>query len=128
MDKFNKNPPELEAFYKETMSAFPNVTLRKTFGSLCGYVNGHMANGLFDDYMFLRLNRVHEAELLAIPGSRPFAPMRPDRPMKSYVVVPEEILNSKTLLNEWIVRSIEYAGGLPPKPEKPPKKPAKPRK
>ena len=118
MPPFAKSPAELETFYQEAMADFPQVALRKTFGCLCAYVNGHMANGLFTDFMFLRLSPQDEAEFLELPGSSRFSPMRPNHPMKGYVIIPESVRADQTRLNSWIVRSIEHAGGLPPKIKK----------
>ena len=88
MPPFAKSPAQLETFYQEAMADFPQVALRKTFSCLCAYVNGHMANGLFTDFM------------------------------KGYVIIPEAARADRTRLNSWIVRSIEHAGGLPPKIKK----------
>lgn len=123
MPDFEKSPPELVKFYKQTMLDFPQVAQRVTFGYPCAYVNGHMANGLYADGMFLRLNPADEREFLSLPGASSFAPMR-DRPMKGYVIVPESLRDTPEALRGWITRSLDYVASLPPKE----KKPGKPRK
>jgi TfoX/Sxy family transcriptional regulator of competence genes len=121
MPSFEKSPPELILLYQEAMAEFPQALLRKTFGYPSAYINGNMATGLFSDSMFLRLNPADEAEFLKIPGAVSFAPMKA-RPMKGYVVIPANLLESREFLQTWIARSLEYAASLPPKEKKAPRK------
>jgi TfoX/Sxy family transcriptional regulator of competence genes len=118
MPTIEKAPPELVTFYQETMQDFPQAELRKTFGSPCAYINGHMANGLCGKQMFLRLSPSDENEFLKIPGATSFAPMQ-KAPMKGFVVLPEDMYTTKELLKKWISRSIIHAIDLPPKEKKP---------
>jgi TfoX/Sxy family transcriptional regulator of competence genes len=61
------------------------------------------------------------ADAQATVGALPFEPM-PGRAMKEYVVMPEAVWNDPDALEQWLLRSIEFVGVLPPK-EPRPKKP-----
>jgi TfoX/Sxy family transcriptional regulator of competence genes len=92
------------------------VEKRKMFGYPCSFVNGNMFVGLYQENMFLRLSDNDRAAFLKFENARLFEPM-PGRPMKEYVVVPQQML-SKILLKKWIRKSLEYASELPPKVRK----------
>jgi TfoX/Sxy family transcriptional regulator of competence genes len=121
MPDFEKSPPELILFFEKTMADFPQAVLRKTFGYTSTYINGNMATGLHSDSMFLRLNPADEIEFLKTPGAVSFAPMK-TRPMKGYVVVPANLLESREFLQTWISRSLEFVASLPPKEKKTPRR------
>ncbi len=50
-------------------------------------------------------------------GAALFEPMK-GRPMREYVVLPKEILNSPAILEEWIKKSLDFVSSLPPKKPK----------
>ena len=118
---FTKSSAVLVEFFDKLIKSFPEAELRKTFGYPCAYINRHMACGLFEDSMFLRLSVEDEKTFLKMDGVRPFAPMK-DRPMKGYVIVPESLINSPKELKGWIKKSFSFVGTLPPKEKKPRKK------
>ena len=93
------------------------VEKRKMFGYPCSFVNGNMFMGLYQENMFLRLSDKGRAAFLKLENARLFEPM-PGRPMKQYVVVPQQMLSSKILLKKWIRKSLEYASELQPKVRK----------
>jgi TfoX/Sxy family transcriptional regulator of competence genes len=117
MANFEKSPTELINIFNHIVRNFPQVTVRKTFGYPCAYLNGHMAAGLFADSMFLRLNLTDESEFLNLPGAASFAPMQ-GRPMKGYVVVPPLMVKPGDFLQAWFSRCLEYVATLPPKGKK----------
>ena len=90
------------------------------FGGLTLFVNGHMFAGVHGRKIILRLGEAERADAQAEAGALPFEPM-PGRVMKEYVVVPEPVWSSPEALEEWMRRSVEYVGGLPPKEPKPKK-------
>ena len=89
---------------------------RQMFGYPCVFVNGNMFMGLFADKMFVRLPEDSRAELMGIGGST-FEPM-PGRPMRDYVVIPEEILAKPAELKAWAVKALRYGSSLPAKKKK----------
>jgi TfoX/Sxy family transcriptional regulator of competence genes len=93
------------------------VRVRPMFGQLAGFVNGNMFTGIFGFRVFVRLSEEGRAELLALPGAEVFTPME-GRAMKEYVVLPEGWRNEPDRARAWVLRSLAWAGGLPPKEEK----------
>ena len=120
MPAFAESTPEFIALFQEIMTDYPQTSLRKTFGCPCAYINGHMAAGVFENTMFLRLNPADESEFLQLPGATSFAPMR--RPMRGYVIIPEALRVSKEFIQTWLPRALEHAANLPAKEKKPRKK------
>ena len=111
--KFSKSPAWLVQLFQALQ---PEVggTPRQMFGYPCAFENGQLFTGLFQDTLFVRLGQG-----AAVPGGRPFAPMK-GRPMKEYVVLPAEMLEDEDAVKGWMRRGLEYARSLPPK--KPAKK------
>lgn len=58
-----------------------------------------------------------KASPAASEGAELFAPM--GRPMREYVVLPDDVVHDPAALREWLVRSAAYAASLPPKERKP---------
>jgi hypothetical protein len=90
------------------------------FGYPCAFLGGHMFSGLFQDHFILRLPDVERAKFLKEKGTAIFEPM-PGRPMKEYVLVPPQVLDSDSALQPWLRLSRDYVSGLPPKANKPKK-------
>ena len=57
------------------------------FGYPCLFVKGHMAAGLFQEDVFVRLGEPDRAAVLQL-GGRAFEPV-PGRPMREYVILPK---------------------------------------
>ena len=87
------------------------------FGNLAGFINGNMFAGVFGSWVFVRLSEPDRAELLAAPGAEVFAPME-GRPMKEYVMLPEEWQDDPERARTWVLRSFNWAEGLSPKEPK----------
>jgi len=89
---------------------------------MCGHdvywVNGNMFSGIFQSIIFVRLSPKDQNEFLEkYKDARLFEPME-GRPMKEYVVVPEQVLEDKDAVGEWMKRSFEYTESLPEKKAK----------
>ena len=117
---WEKASGELGEILGQAAEPFPLVERRKMFGGLTLFVNGHMFAGVHGRKIVLRLAENERESVQAEVGALPFEPM-PGRVMKEYVVVPEAVWSSPDTLEEWIRRSVEYVGGLPPKESKPKK-------
>jgi len=113
---WEKSPPELVTLFEEICPG-PPTEARRMFGYPCAYLNGNMFAGLFQELFWVRLDAASRAELLAIPGARPFEPM-PGRAMKEYVVVPEDWHRDLPTLCAWVQRAMVYAASLPPRSRK----------
>jgi len=100
--------------FQNAMKDFPMAEQRKLFGYPAAFVNGQMFTGLYRGNMILRLADTDRAKFIAEYKTKLFEPM-PGRPMKEYVLVPQTILKSPTLLTAWVGRALAYAQSLPPK-------------
>src|SRR5688500_12645216 len=105
------------AYFESILPADPRVAVRPMFGQRAGFVNGNMFTGIFGSRVFVRLPEAERAELLAMPGAEVFAPME-GRPMKEYVVLPEEWRDEPEQSRAWVRRSLAWAGELPAKEAK----------
>ena len=112
--QFTKPPAALVELFRAALPEDPAVERRQMFGYPCAFVNGNMFTGLFQASMFVRLGEAQRRELLAVEGAATFAPMA-SRPMKEYVVIPESILRDEPALRDWVRKSFESTGELPPK-------------
>jgi TfoX/Sxy family transcriptional regulator of competence genes len=114
---WKKSPESLIALFDEVAPRDAPVERRKMFGYPAAFVHGHMFGGLFQDHLVLRLPDDERAEFMALPGAAAFEPM-PGRPMKGYVVAPDDMLEDRQSLRAWLDRSLRFASSLPPKPGK----------
>lgn len=107
-----KSPQSLIDLFAESTPDDPRVERRKMFGYPAIFVGGNMCAGLFQDGMFARLAAGDRA---ALPGGgRPFEPM-PGRPMRDYVLVPDEIVADEGALAELIAKAVAFTATLAPK-------------
>ncbi|OGO47735.1 MAG: hypothetical protein A2Z30_08660, partial [Chloroflexi bacterium RBG_16_64_43] len=84
------------------------------FGYPCGFVNGYMTVGVFQDQIFVRLPQESQSTALQLAGAHHLEPM-PGRAMKDYVVLPPRICTKPKTLVAWFRRAVDSARQLPPK-------------
>jgi len=111
---FEKSSPELVKGFESLARRFPEVERRKMFGYPALFLAGNLVTGLFASSWMIRLPDDARAELLALPGARPFEPMT-GRPMKGYAVLPDDVVADQERLAAWVRRAIDHATTLPPK-------------
>ena len=114
MPKFTPAPEGVVALFHTAVGGLPEVELRKMFGYPCAFVHGQMLTGVFQDRIMLRLSDEDRAKFLKLPGAKPFEPM-PGRPMREYVELPPDVMNSPAALKRWVKRGLAYVETLPPK-------------
>ena len=107
--------------FQRLLPSAPDVTQRPMFGQLAGFVNGNMFLCLFGERIAVKLPEANAQELLEVEGAAPFAPME-GRPMKGYVVLPQDWHSDIEEAENWVEQSLEYVRTLPPKEKTPPKK------
>ena len=115
---WEKPSSELSDILARAADSFALVERRKMFGGLTLFLNGHMLAGVHGTKIVLRMSNEDRADVQARSGALPFEPM-PGRVMKEYVVVPESVWSHPDALEQWLSRSIEFVGALPPKVPKP---------
>jgi len=99
------------------------IDFKPMFGGPCYWSGGNMFAAVHQESLLVRLGEKDRAELLAQPGAHLFEPME-GRPMKEYVVFPDEMLADRDALRGWMARGLAYAASLPAKETKPRKKKA----
>jgi TfoX/Sxy family transcriptional regulator of competence genes len=114
---WEKASPELTAILQGAAGSFALVERRKMFGGLTLFLNGHMFAAIHGAKIVVRLSEGDRAEAERA-GALPFEPL-PGRVMKEYVVVPESIWSNPSSLDQWLAKSVEFVGALPPKVPKP---------
>jgi TfoX/Sxy family transcriptional regulator of competence genes len=115
---WEKPSPELTRILEEVSAPFALIERRKMFGCPAYYINGNMFAGVYGRQLFLRLPPDAREELQKTLHAKPFEPV-PGRPMKEYVVMPDPTWGDPDALDEWMRRSVEFAGSLPVKTPKP---------
>ncbi len=113
---WKKAPPELVATFDRAFPATKGAERRQMFGYPCGFVNGNLFGGIFQDRVMVRLPA--DAK---VAGGQPFMPM-PGRAMKGYVELPKTALATPARLRKWLTEACAYTATLPPKTAK--KRPA----
>ena len=112
--KWKPAPPGLVRTFQEAVQDLPGAEIRKMFGYPAAFVNGNMLGGLFQDTMMLRLSPNDLADARDRTGAKPFEPMK-GRVMREYIVVPEEIVESRAEIGSWLRKSLAYTKSLPAK-------------
>ena len=86
---------------------------RKMFGGLTFMVNGHMACGVTEDILVVRVGADHYEEALRVPFAREcdFT----GRPLKGMVMVDRRGFDSPGDLQAWVDRGVRFARSLPSK-------------
>lgn len=111
------SPPELVAQFTAVtdrlMAVAPDASRRKMFGYPALFAGGHLVTSLHEDRWIVRLPEQQIAELRSLGGT-PFEPMA-GRPMRGFMVLPEEIRSDAARLDEWLARALAHARTMPPK-------------
>ncbi|HEX5277056.1 MAG TPA: TfoX/Sxy family protein [Fluviicoccus sp.] len=92
---------------------WPVLRKKRMFGGLAYLLNGNMAFGLIGDALMVRCGPDRYAECLAREGVREFD--FTGRPMKGWVVVGGEWLETERELRDWMNLGLDFAASLPPK-------------
>ena len=86
-------PPELE------------LAFRPMFGGIMAYAEGKAFATLSDAGMALKAKGPLMAEFLAADGAQPLRYRPEDPPSKSYVLVPDDMLDDRDALQDWMARA-----------------------
>ena len=83
------------------------------FGGISFLVNGNLACGVIGDELILRVNPEETQLVLSQPHTRMFD--MTCKPMRGWVVVMPQGLQTAADLNRWVRQGVEYAATLPGK-------------
>ena len=98
---------------RKIISHWPNTDSRKMFGGVCHLLDGHMFCGVHKDYLILRLGT--ERADMALKSKNVKAFDITGKPMKGWVMVANQGIETETELRDWIVQARKFAESLPPK-------------
>ena len=85
----------------------------RMFGGIAFLVRGNMAVGVVKDDLMVRVGPEAHAGLVALPHARPMDFTH--RPMKGFLYVAPEGVESDADLRRWIEHGLAYASSLPAK-------------
>lgn len=86
------------------------------FGYPAAFIGGNLTTSLHRESWIVRLPDAERADL-ASTGWSEFEPM-PGRPMRGYVVMPNEVAGDPAQARAWVERAASYVRTLPPKTPK----------
>jgi TfoX/Sxy family transcriptional regulator of competence genes len=99
---------------RELIASEDGYSEREMFGGIGFMIDGHMAVGVSGEGgLMIHCSREGTEALLARPGARPFE-MR-GREMKGWLRVDAEAVSTRRELEPWVVESVAFVRGLPPK-------------
>ena len=104
---------ELALRIRQSLGEQTGVTERKMFGGLCFMVHGNMLGGVMGDEIIVRVGADRYGDSLKQPHAREMD--FTGRPMRGFVVVASEGVDSDERLNEWVQSGVQFATSLPPK-------------
>jgi len=113
------DPKRLQQILQSAAPPDLDLTFRPMFGGILAYVEGKVFASLFDGGLGLKLAGADHAALMAVPGARPLQYEPNSPPSKSYVVVPDAMLEDPAELRAWIMRGAEGVKAFVPKPREP---------
>src|ERR1700734_2105661 len=88
-----------------------NIEKKKMFGGVGFLLNGNMLVGVWRDSLCVRLGPEQAEEALLEPHVKEFDIT--GRPMKGWVLVEPEGIESDDELKGWILRAVTFVGKLP---------------
>jgi hypothetical protein len=103
----------LAARVRQALAGRPRVIEKKMFGGLCFFLHGNMLVGIWNDSLIARLGPEDGAKALNEPFVKPFDVT--GRPMKGWVLVEPDGMDTDRQLSDWIDRALAFVATLPPK-------------
>ncbi len=98
---------------RQVLDQQPGLVEKKMFGGIGFMLHGNMACGVTKDELVVRVGPERYAQAVAMPHTRPFD--FTGRPMKGWVMVAPDGLESDDDLAGWVHQGIDFALSLPPK-------------
>jgi TfoX/Sxy family transcriptional regulator of competence genes len=98
---------------RSALATRDDVVEKRMFGGLAFMVGGNMAVGVIGSDLMVRVGPEADAEALARPHARPMD--FSGRPMKGYVYVAPEGVDTDEALAAWVDRGVQFASHLPAK-------------
>ena len=103
----------LAARVRQALAQRKSVVERKMFGGIAFLLDGNMLVGVWNDSLIVRLGPEQGGAALSQPDVRPFDVTT--RPMKGWVIVEPDGIDSDHQLRDWIERAVTFVRTLPAK-------------
>lgn len=100
--------PAFREFVLEQLRDGPPVTWRAMFGGVGLFSGGAFFGVVDDDVLFFRVDDETRPRYEA-KGSRPFAPMVDEQPMRGYYEIPGDVIDDRELLVDWAREAVRVA-------------------
>lgn len=91
----------------------PHVVEKNMFGGLAFMVRGHMCVGVTSEDLMVRVGPEQYEEALSLPHARKMD--FTGRPLRGFIYVAEEGIESDAALESWINRALTFVHSLPSK-------------
>lgn len=112
------DPKRLQAVLQSAAPPDLELRFRPMFGGILAYLDGKPLASLSNVGLALKLAGADHAALMALPGAAPLKYEPNSPPSKSYVTVPEAMLDDHAALRPWIVHAAEGLKSIVKKPRK----------
>jgi TfoX/Sxy family transcriptional regulator of competence genes len=103
----------LAARVRQSLAGERGIVEKQMFGGLGFLLRGNLCVAVWADDLIVRIGPPSYESALREPGVRPFDAT--GRPMKGWVVVAADALDSDRTLGEWIERALQFVAELPAK-------------
>lgn len=103
----------LAARIRQSLAQRRGVTEKRMFGGVAFLLHGHMLVGVWQDSLIARLGPEAGDSALRQPFVRPFDVT--GRPMKGWVMIDPDGMDTDAELNAWIDQVLEFVATLPAK-------------
>ena len=97
---------ELALRIRQSLGEQTGIVERKMFGGLCFMAHGNMLGGVMGDEIIVRVGAERYEDSLHLPHVRPMD--FTGRPMRGFVIVASEGIESEEGLDEWVVRGVNF--------------------
>lgn len=111
-----KSSDAIKARFEAGVAGVEGLEQRQMFGYPAAFIGGNLTTSLHRESWIVRLPDAERAELTG-QGWSEFEPM-PGRPMRGYVVMPDDVAADPDQARAWVDRAVEFVRTLPPKPPK----------
>jgi hypothetical protein len=103
----------LAARIRQALSQRRGIVEKKMFGGVAFLLHGNLLVGVWGDSLIVRLSREAGERALSEIFVKPFDVT--GRPMKGWVLVEPDGIDTEGQLEDWIERAAEFVTTLPPK-------------
>ena len=106
-------PTDLKQMLENVLQSYPDLTGKRMFGGVAYMLNGNMCCGISKNNLILRLSLLQASDYINAGIAQPFMPT--GRPMKGWVTIVEENLESEGELSHYLEQAINFVKTLPAK-------------